>query len=54
MKRRLLAMLLCIATLLSLCTGFASAASSTVEGALGEVNIFNGGYKLTYSDLGAT
>lgn len=51
MKRRLLAMLLCIATLLSLCTGFASAASSTVEGALGEVNIFNGGYKLTYLSM---
>ena len=51
MKKRLLAMLLCVATLLSLCTGFASAASSTIEGALGEVNIFNGGYKLTYLSM---
>ncbi|MEG1578474.1 MAG: SpaA isopeptide-forming pilin-related protein, partial [Oscillospiraceae bacterium] len=51
MKRRFMAMLLCVATLLSLCTGFASAASSTIEGALGEVNIFNGGYQLTYLSM---
>ena len=47
MTRRLIALLLCIATLLSLCTGFASAASS-VEEALGEVDIYNGGTKLSY------
>lgn len=47
MTRRLLALLLCIATLLSLCTGFASAAN-TVEDALGEVDIYNGGTKLSY------
>ena len=43
MRKRMIAMLLCIATMLSLCTGFASAASSTIAGALGEVNITNGG-----------
>ena len=43
-----MAMLLCVATLLSLCTGFASAASGTIDGALGEVNIFNGDYKMNY------
>lgn len=47
MTRRLLALLLCIATILSLCTGFASAAN-TVEDALGEVDIYNGGTKLSY------
>lgn len=51
MKKRFIAMLLCIATLLSLFTGVASAASSTVEGALGEVNIFNGGFELTYLSM---
>ena len=47
MTRRLIALLLCIATILSLCTGFASAAS-TEEEALGEVDIYNGGYELAY------
>ena len=47
MRKRMIAMLLCIATMLSLCTGFASAASSTIGGALGEVNITNGGYKMS-------
>lgn len=47
MKKRLLAMMLVCVTILSLCTSFASAASSE-EGALGEVNIYNGGYKLSY------
>ena len=48
MRKRMIAMLLCIATMLSLCTGFASAASSTIAGALGEVNITNGDYKMSY------
>ena len=50
MTRRLLALVLCIATILSLCTGFASAAS-TVEEALGEVDIYNGGYELAYLSI---
>lgn len=50
MTRRLLALVLCIATLLSLCTGFASAAN-TVEDALGEVDIYNGGYELAYLSI---
>lgn len=37
--------------MLSLCTGFASAASSTIGGALGEVNITNGGYKMSYLSM---
>lgn len=37
--------------MLSLCTGFASAASSTIAGALGEVNITNGGYKMSYLSM---
>ena len=37
--------------MLSLCTGFASAASSTIDGALGEVNITNGGYKMSYLSM---
>ena len=51
MRKRMIAMLLCIATMLSLCTGFASAASSTIAGALGEVNITNGGYKMSYLSM---
>lgn len=51
MKKRLLAMLLTIATLLSICTGFASAAGSTEEEALGEVNIFNGDYEMYYLSM---
>ena len=51
MRKRMIAMLLCIATMLSLCTGFASAASSTIGGALGEVNITNGGYKMSYLSM---
>ena len=50
MTRRLLALVLCIATLLSLCTGFASAAN-TVEDALGEVDIYNGGYEMSYLSI---
>ena len=50
MTRRLIALLLCIATILSLCTGFASAAS-TEEEALGEVDIYNGGYELAYLSI---
>lgn len=51
MRKRLIAILLCISTMLSLCTGFASAASSTIDGALGEVNITNGGYKMSYLSM---
>ena len=51
MRKRLIAILLCISTMLSLCTGFASAASSTIGGALGEVNITNGGYKMSYLSM---
>lgn len=51
MRKRLIAILLCISTMLSLCTGFASAASSTIAGALGEVNITNGGYKMSYLSM---
>ena len=47
MKKRLLAMLLAVTTLLSLCTGFASAAG-TVEEALGKVEIYNGDYEMNY------
>ncbi|WP_366558933.1 SpaA isopeptide-forming pilin-related protein [Flavonifractor sp. An306] len=36
--------------MLSLCTGFASAAN-TVEDALGEVDIYNGGYELAYLSI---
>ena len=51
MKKRFLSLLLCLVTLLSLCTGFASAASSEEE-ALGEVNIFNGGTAMSYGSTG--
>ena len=51
MRKRLIAILLCISTMLSLCTGFASAASSTIAGALGEVNITNGDYKMSYLSM---
>lgn len=51
MRKRMIAMLLCIATMLSLCTGFASAASSTIAGALGAVNITNGDYKMSYLSM---
>lgn len=47
MKKRLISLFLVVATVLSMCTGFASAATSE-EGALGEVDIYNGGYKLSY------
>ena len=47
MKQRLLSLLLAAATILSLCTGFAFAADSE-EAALGEVDIYNGGYELAY------
>ena len=50
MTRRLIALLLSIATLLSICTGFVSAAD-TVEDALGEVDIYNGGYELAYLSI---
>ena len=50
MKKRFLSLLLCLVTLLSLCTGFASAASSEEE-ALGEVNIFNGGTAMSYLSI---
>lgn len=50
MRKRLLAMLLVVATMLSLCTGLASAAG-TVEEALGEVNIFNGDFPMNYLSM---
>ena len=50
MKRRFLALLLVMATMLSLCTGFASAANSEEE-ALGEVDIYNGGTELSYLSM---
>ena len=50
MRKRLLAMLLVVATMLSLCTGFASAAG-TVEEALGEVFIYNGDFPMNYLSM---
>ena len=50
MKNRLLAIVLTVATLLSLCTGFASAAGSEEE-AMGEVNIYNGDFELAYLSI---
>ena len=50
MTRRLLALMLCIVTLLNICTGLA-AASDSVEAALGEVDIYNGGYELGYLSI---
>jgi len=47
MKKRFLSLFLVMATILSMCTGFASAADSE-EGALGDVDIYNGGYELSY------
>ncbi len=47
---RLLALLLALATLMSLCTGLASAADSEEE-ALGAVDIYNGGYELGYLSI---
>lgn len=48
--KRLTALLLALVMMLSLFTGAAQAASSEVE-ALGEVNIFNGGTKLSYLSI---
>lgn len=50
MKKRLLSLFLAVATILSLCTSFAFAAS-TEEEALGEVDIYNGGYELAYLSI---
>ncbi len=47
MRKRLIATLLCFATMLSLFTGTALAAGS-IDGALGAVNIFNGDYPMNY------
>lgn len=47
MKKRFLSLLLILVMVLSLLPGMAQAASSEEE-ALGEVNIFNGGTKLSY------
>lgn len=47
MKKRILSLFLVMATILSMCTGFASAADSE-EGALGDMDIYNGGYELSY------
>lgn len=53
MKKRLLSLFLAVATILSLCTSLAFAAS-TEEEALGEVDIYNGGYELSYLSINGT
>lgn len=50
MKKRVVSMLLTIVMLLGMFPGVASAANS-VEEALGEVNIYNGGQKLSYLSI---
>lgn len=50
MKKRITAVLLMAAILMSLCTGIAGAADSA-ESALGEINIYNGGYKMSYLSM---
>ncbi|MDY4036668.1 MAG: SpaA isopeptide-forming pilin-related protein [Candidatus Pseudoscilispira sp.] len=47
MKKRITAVLLMAAILVSLCAGIAGAADSA-EDALGEINIYNGDYKMSY------
>ena len=53
MKRRLLSLLLAFVTMFSLLPTAALAADS-VEAALGEVNIYNGGYELGYLSINGT
>ena len=50
MKKRILSMLLAVVMLLGMFPGVASAADS-VEEALGEVDIYNGGQKLSYLSI---
>lgn len=50
MKKRLIALLLVLATMLGMLPGIALAAD-TEEEALGEVNIFNGGYEMYYLSM---
>lgn len=50
MKKRLIALLLVLATMLAMLPGTALAAD-TEEDALGEVNIFNGGYEMYYLSM---
>lgn len=50
MKKRLIALLLVLATMLGMLPGTALAAD-TEEEALGEVNIFNGGYEMYYLSM---
>ena len=50
MKTRILSLFLALIALLGVLPTAASAASSEQE-ALGEINIFNGGYKLAYLSI---
>ena len=50
MKKRIISMLLVLITVLGMLPGTAFAASSEEE-ALGEVDIYNGGYKMTYLSI---
>ena len=50
MKKRIISMLLVLITVLGMLPGTALAASSEEE-ALGEVDIYNGGYKMTYLSI---
>ena len=51
MKKRLISMFLVLVMALGLFPISAFAASSTIGGALGEVNITNGGYKMSYLSM---
>ena len=51
MKKRLISMLLVLVMALGMFPTSAFAASSTIGGALGEVNITNGGYKMSYLSM---
>ena len=50
MRKRLLALLLCVVTVLGLFAAPASAASSEEE-ALGEIDIYSGGTKMSYLSI---
>ena len=51
MKKRLISMFLVLVMALGMLPTTALAASSTIGGALGEVNITNGGYKMSYLSM---
>ena len=51
MKKRLISMFLVLVMALGMLPTTALAASSTIAGALGEVNITNGGYKMSYLSM---